>query len=196
MNYWLYVPEHATEDMPLIVFLHGTGQIAAINLLEDFGLVNNVYEIYGNEFPFLLMLPNTTVRSWTQPPVTTTLIGLINEVSSQHCVDRDHIILTGHSLGAISTWQMISEYGDYFSAAVPVSYGFGKTLNYENIAKVPIKAYVGSYETECAGNMKKLVKEILESGGNIELITLDECNHSDTVTKPYSKDLFEWMLMQ
>ena len=199
MKYWLFVPDHPTEDMPLIVYLHGMGQIDKIHELERVGPIPSIDSIYANDFPFLLLYPNTPVRSWTADPIPDTLKSLIDHVVDTHYVDSDRIIITGHSMGAVGTWHMLSQYGNFFSAAVPISCPNDGTLNYDNLAEVPIRAFVGNggeIERTYGKGMDRIVYNTNLSGGDALLTILYQCDHTNTPIATYTKEMFEWMLEQ
>lgn len=199
MDYWLHVPENATTEMPLIVFLHGVGEVDRIDLLENYGIIQKAREYYGEEFPFIVLTPCTQMKSWTRNNNPELLKELIDYIVTSYEIDREKIILTGHSLGSIGTWYMLSQYGDYFSAGVPVSCGCDEILMIENIAKVPIQAYVGdadAYEPKYENGMRRILQNVLDAGGRAELIVLTGMTHEDTITGAYDLELFEWMISQ
>ena len=199
MDYWLFVPENATTEMPLVVFLHGIGEVGRIDALQDYGPITSARDIYGDGFPFIALYPNTKIDSWWTDPIQETLMELIQSVSEQYSIDTEHIIITGHSLGAIGTWCMISRYGDYFSAAVPVSCGCDQLLNFENCAKVPIWAFVGdadAYEPKYEAGMRRLLYAIVQQDGNAKITILTGDTHGKTKTSAYTAETFIWMLSQ
>lgn len=199
MDYYLFIPKNPVENMPIVVFLHGSVEIGHVELLENYGIVSVVKDLYAEDFPFLLLLPNTHKPSWTGNEVPETVIGLIDEVAETYRADRDRICITGHSLGSVGTWKMISLYGDYFSAAVPISCGIDEPMNYENCAKVSIVAYagtVGADEKNYNPAMHKLVDTINAAGGNARMEVIGGADHEAMVTAAYTRELFDWILAQ
>lgn len=199
MDYWLFIPEKATAEMPLIIFLHGIGEVGCVDALENYGMISQARAIYGDEFPFIALNPCVQVKSWTYGENPKILKALIDYIVSECEISQDRIIITGHSLGSIGTWYMLSLYGDYFSAAVPVSCGCDEILNYDNIAKVPINAFVGdvgTYERNYANGMQRIIGFVKDTGGIATLTILPGLTHDDTVTQAYTQEVFEWMLLQ
>lgn len=199
MEYYLYVPNNPQINMPIVVFLHGAGEIGRVDLLENYGIVSVVNELYGDNFPFLLLLPCTHMSSWTTGSVSRTLIALIDTIVDDYEADASRVCITGHSLGSVGTWKMVSLYSDYFSAAVPISCGIDESINFQNCAKVPIIAYagtIGNDEKNYNPAMHALVSKINEAGGNAQMRVIDGADHEDMVTAPYTAELFEWMLSQ
>lgn len=199
LDYYLFIPENANADMPMIIFLHGDGEVGNPEKLADYGLIRAVRDIYGENFPFIVVSPCTRTASWTSGSIPQTLMGLIEHLSERLSVDKDRIILSGHSRGAMGVWNLISTYGDYFAAAVPVSCGAETTLNMENCIKVPVRAYVGNlgeYENMYRTRMFNIVQKMVEYGGTAELIVLENRNHGQTAHDAFTQDTFTWMLSQ
>lgn len=200
MDYYLFLPENAVEDMHLIIFLHGVGQVGHVEGLEDYGLIDCAIDIYGWDFPFIAISPCTWVKSWTLDYVYLTLKDLIDSVADTYCVDKDRIIITGHSLGALGVWHMVQTYGDYFSAAVPISGNPKKPPAEEMFMNVPVWAFAGgagsSYESQCQWQMGKAVKQINGFGGQAQLTVYADLDHVQMLTAPYTFEIIEWMLAQ
>ena len=199
LDYYLFIPENAVENMPLIIFLHGIGEVGQVDLLEDHGMIKKAKEIYGDSFPFIALSPCTNTTSWTKYAVPDTLKALIDDIAVKCKIDPDRIIITGHSLGAIGTWNMVSLYGDFFSAAVPISCGIDQPMDYANCANVPIWAFagtVGEYEVNYNNAMHHIVDRIVSYGGNVRITVLSGADHEMTLLAPYTPEFFQWMLEQ
>lgn len=195
--YYIYVPEKAVENMPMIVFLHGFGETFNPGFLKDYGMINNVREIYGEEYPFIVLYPNAHYYSWSDWTMPDILISLIDHVCDEYSINRDKIIITGHSNGARGAWYMASEYSEWFSAVVPICGGSYAEVNCENLLNVSIRAFIGDTGEDMVGKneMTKIMEKIEELGGSMEMITL-KGTHADMKSLPFTKELFDWMLAQ
>ena len=196
-DYYLFIPENAVAGMPLVVFLHGDGEVNNVDSLGSCGPILALREYYGDAFPCILIYPCTRQPSWTDGTVPETLMDLIGHVSGEFDTDPEHIIITGYSRGAIGVWYLISEYGDFFSSAVPVSCGSDRALNYENAAKVPVYALAGDegyYENIYKREMEKIVSQILAENGTAVFKCLEGCGHVQTLSDAYSETVINWML--
>lgn len=199
LDYYLFVPDNADFNMPLVVFLHGDGEVRYPETLKDYGPVKCAKQLYGDSYPFIALYPCTRVFSWVDDPIPQTLMGLIEHITDKVQSDPEHIILTGHSRGSSGVWNMLSLYGDYFSAAIPISCGPSTKLDYDMVSTVPVKAAVGTvgeYEIHYGNEMKKTVNKLLQMGADAELIYLWNCGHGDTSTAAYTQEMFDWMLAQ
>lgn len=199
LDYYLFVPENAVEDMPLLIFLHGDGEVGQPERLEHYGPMIKAKEIYGEDFPFLALYPCTRSYSWTSGYIPGTLKALIDTTVESYHIDADRIIITGHSRGSVGVWYMVSEYGDYFSAAIPISCGPFAALDLDACIKVPIWAFAGSgdqLEKHYSTTMRWAVDEIVEYGGAAQLQILENVTHANTCVEAFSADVFIWMIDQ
>ena len=200
LDYYIHVPQAVTTGMPLMVFLHGDGEVNRIDLLPEGGISQIVDEIYGDSFPFILLEPNTRIESWTKGDIPELLFELINAIADEYCVNTDKIILTGFSRGGMGVWDMISIYGGFFSAAVPVSSPHQKGhIDYIKAAEVPVWTFAGS-----VGDIERWYHQYLAQ--NVDIINgckgfgkftvLYGCNHVQAKYAAYVEETFKWMLAQ
>jgi len=199
LDYWLTVPEGAVEGMPLLVFLHGDGNRAMPETLENNPLALAVEELYGREAPFILLMPNTRLWSWTAGSIPQTLLGLIDKVASDCAVDTSRVIIAGHSRGAIGTWYYISAYPERFSAAVPISCGCDEALDYEAMSAVPVWGFsgnIGQDGTHYLPAMNSIAANINAAGGSARIDVLYGCDHAAAEAAVWTKEVFEWLLSQ
>ena len=152
-NYYLYTPKNATENMPLILYLHcGSGkpenEESNLSLLTDGdGLPKFVKEnkISPNSYIVFPQLPYGK-RGWSD--VKTDLFLFLNKVSSELKCDKEKISITGHSMGGKGTWDIVLSYPNTFYKVAPLSGNV--TLNDVNLNKLknkPIWAFVGTEDT-------------------------------------------------
>lgn len=198
MEYYMYVPEKAVENMPLIVFLHGDGLVGQPDELKNCGTVTQAKAIYGDDVPFILLVPCTVIPSWTDYNIPATLRELIDRITADYLCDPERIILTGHSRGATGVWTMVSRNPGYFSAAVPVSCS-AVELTESSFLETPTWAFVGdAYNDQGAYGqyMQNHVDCLKLVGAEAQLTIIENCSHGESGTKAYTRELFEWMLAQ
>lgn len=200
LEYYLHIPEYADEGLPLVIFLHGDGEVGNTEGLACYGMMKKALEIYGEAFPFIAITPCTRTISWVQDSIHTTLTELIAHVAESCCVDMEKIIITGHSRGAIGVWNLISLYGDYFSAAVPVSCDCGdRKIDYETAAQVPVWAVVGGMgdlDEKYIPSMGWMCDQITAAGGDAVFTILWDNYHNETCENAFTAEVFQWMLSQ
>ena len=200
MDYYVHVPEAAVENMPLIIYLHGDGEVAKPESLLTQGISDFSHCFYGETFPFILLEPNTRVKSWNRGNIPSILKELIDYVVDIYRIDTERIIITGFSRGATGVWNMISVYGDFFAAAVPVSCPHeAGHIEYVNASQVAVWAFAGNVgETERSYHkyIKQNVDQILGLRGSAQFTVLDGYDHNHACLGAFTPELFEWMLNQ
>lgn len=199
VNYWLHVPENATTNMPVIIFLHGIGERNKIDEIRDYGLIVQAKEIYGNDYPFIAIYPNLKYSTWYSYEFPKTIKSLIDDVVSVCEADSDRIIITGHSLGGGGTWDLVSRYGEFFSCAAPVSGNIdGGVTDYDQLAKIPIWAFCGDGAVDSVYRqaIQNDVNNVNSHGGNAQYTLISNCDHAQSKEQAYSAETFEWMLAQ
>ena len=149
MPYILYTPSCADEydEIPLIVWLHGTGQIGVNEwefrnwslpaVMENWTLEGfNAYVLCAQ-----LSAPFNN-GTWNNPTSMGYVKDLLDNFISEHNVDRSKVYILGHSLGAVGSVYMAHEMPEYFAACVamcPYYQGFDITE-----IEIPVMVYVGS----------------------------------------------------
>lgn len=194
MEYYVYVPEQAVESMPLVIYLHGIGSVGPLELNRDNPMIEKAREVYGDDFPFLILAPSTSIATWASHTVPERLKALTDYITEQYCVDPDKIIITGHSLGSAGVYRMLELYGDYFSAAVPVSEPDTSEVDASLCTNVRIWGFAGALEPECSDQMQKLTEEINALGGNARFTEIENCGHGRSPYGAFLWDVFEWMI--
>lgn len=190
LRYYLYVPEKATADMPLIVFLHGIGEIGSIDSIENNPLIEQIRSVYGPEFPAIILAPNTQ-SSWSKDSVVNTLKALIDQVVVDYSIDSTRITITGHSMGAGGVFKMISQYNTYFNCAVAIS---PPSLPDVNVCmEVPVMS-IADFGENCNSPLLFFAEKVNSLGGNMIHITLDGYAHNETAYGAFTQEVLEWML--
>ena len=124
VDYIQILPPNPTTNLPLIVFLHGDGELGnveSIRTLPIYSYVNNKDAFAAGDFIFLA--PSRPTRGYATSENITKTKSVIDYIADKYEVDMDKISITGFSGGSILTWGMVSSYPDFFSCAVPVSCG-------------------------------------------------------------------------
>jgi predicted peptidase len=136
LPYLLFSPPASEHPRPVIVFLHGRderrkGTESQAELLEGRSLhklrghglcklasQHRLPEIRGEDFPFLLLCPQT--EEWWQPHAQR-IDALINDLVRERGADPQRCYLTGISMGGYGSWLVAAELPHRFAALVPIS---------------------------------------------------------------------------
>lgn len=196
MKYYAYIPNNATEGMPLILYLHGDGSVNNMKALKDGEMARFVPKVYGNDAPFIYIQPMTEVTSWEKDGRVKTVAELVQDVAKTYHCDTNKIILTGHSRGGNGSWAVANQYPNLFSCFVPIS---GRANidpnNFKNLPTIAISS-PDSSDSWNYGAQKKLVDQINAVGGDAKFISQSGTTHASVCKASYTEELYNWMISQ
>ncbi len=195
MKYYEIAPSPAKSNLPVIIFLHGSGETNSVGGVGNLPIVSYVANNYNrSNQPFIFLAPIAPSHGWNGSNAAAAK-AIIDKTIQEYNADRSRIYLTGMSMGGYGTWYMVAQYGNYFRAAMPMS-GCSSGYNANNYVNVPIYAIVGSSESDTRNCMANLVNKINSQGGRANLDVVQGASHS-TIQRYYKNEsLFNWMLSQ
>ena len=194
-DYWINIPEGATDNMPILIFLHGDGEMNQANKVRDLGQVKHIKT--GSGYIGIAPVGKNRDVDWASSASQAAVKGLIEKVASDYKSDKSRIYIWGFSRGAIGTWQLVNNNPGYFRAAVPVSCCAKISITPANFKKTKVYALAGSAESDYISCMRSNVNKILDAGGTATFETVAGANHSTITGKfPYSKVIEGWLLKQ
>lgn len=148
MPYALFTPSSASESesVPLIVWLHGSGEREVVeNTFLRNGLPKVLKEWKLEGFNAYVLCPQLRGEynsgDWIFPESADNLKSLLNNFVANHNVDTENIIIAGHSLGGKGAMYMACKFPNYFSKMVVLS-GFNPHIDISEIT-IPSIGYVG-----------------------------------------------------
>jgi len=195
-KYLLYLPDayenDKENDFPFILFLHGGGEKGDdLNKVKRNGppkfLENN------KDFPFIVVSPQCPRdERWTAYKLNALLEGLVEK----YRIDEDRIYLTGLSMGGYGTWDLASNYPQWFAAIVPIC-GGGDVRRVRAVKDIPVWAFHGMRDNVIPIERSlELVRALEKIDGNVKFTVYPEANHNSW-TKTYNNpELWEWLLKQ
>ena len=200
VRYWLYTPENATENMPLIVYLHGGSgkgdDLELITSVDGFPQYLRDGRIAPNAYVIIPQV-SSSYRGWGE--MKADVMKLISFVKSEKNIDENRISLTGHSMGGTGAWMMALAYPTTFSAVAPLSGSVTLTeMNISKLSSTPIWAIVGTadkiVEPESSVNF---IAELSKANGEARLTELDGVDHFTVPERSYLSGelgLIDWLI--
>jgi predicted peptidase len=196
LNYLAFLPKSYSskgEGVPLIVFLHGSGERGTdIEKVKAWG-PPAIAEKNG-DFPFMVVSPQLAEgESWH----ALALKGMLDEVLAKYNVDKRRVYLTGLSLGGYGAWDLASRYPDYFAAVAPIC-GGGIARTVGAMRAVPTWVFHGKLDDAVPEEESaRMVDALKAAGGNVKYTMLPEAGHIEAWVHAYDKaGLFDWFLEQ
>lgn len=196
MNYLAFLPKSYSakgEGVPLIVFLHGSGERGSdLEKVKAWGPPAIAEK--NPDFPFMVVSPQLPEGEWWH---ALTLKGMLDEVLASYNVDRRRVYLTGLSMGGYGAWDFASRYPHYFAALAPVC-GGGIALTAGGMRPIAVWVFHGKKDDAVPEEESaRMVDALKAAGGNVKYTMLPEAGHVDAWVHAYGEaGLFDWFLQQ
>ena len=177
-----------------MLFLHGAGERGHdLEGVKTHGLPKLVAR--GEDLPCLVVSPQCPAGAWWTELVPE-LLGLVDEVSVAHRVDRDRVYVTGLSMGGYGCWAVAAAAPERFAAAIPIC-GGGKAAWAPRLRRMPIWAFHGREDDVVPlGATETMVKALEAVGAPVRLTVYDGVGH-DSWTRTYDDPaVLDWLLAQ
>jgi dienelactone hydrolase len=128
-GFWQGVPARyslTTKKYPLIVFIHGIGELGTDMQLNCCGLPKHLYNktfpasftVNGTTHSFIVIAPQFKVR-----PTAAQVQSVLDFAKARWRIDDTRVYVAGLSMGGGSTWDWSAVYGQKAAAIVPVCGG-------------------------------------------------------------------------
>lgn len=202
-----------TDKYPLLVFLHGGGELGngttdlplikknAVSRMLDRKTFPKSFTVNGKEYSFVIIQPQ--FKEWPKPA---DVRQIINYSLEHYRIDTHRIYLAGLSMGGGATWEYAQEDGDRLAAIVPICGASWANLEKaKNIAKFNLPVWAFHNKDDSAVSVRsttRYVDAILKQDANAPVkTTIWETGGHDAWTKATdpdykedNKNIYEWML--
>ena len=178
-KYILYRPDNY-DNLPLIVVLHGSGEIGSdlskLKKREPYLALSK-----GTCTPnAVILMPQLPKGTWSE--YKSSLKALIDHVAKEERCDTKRVSITGHSLGANGTLDMLLAYPDYFSAASVLSPCKDIGDKIAQIAHIPIWFLAGAKENNYRKYAISMHDRLKNLGGETKLTLVPGVGHPIQLT--------------
>lgn len=198
--YELFLPKNKdwkTEQLPLIVFLHGAGErggLENVSNINSLGLSCAVaYDV--REIPAIVLCPRCPEDMvWNN--IIFTLKELIDKIATDYNVNMQKITATGLSMGGFGTWELGIAFPEFFAGIAPIC-GGGFPWRAGNLTKTPVWAFHGDIDDVVPIEMSyQMVNAVRKSGGNAKFTIFNNVGHCSWDDAYWFTELVEWLLAQ
>ena len=143
-------------------------------------------------FPFILVSPQSPGRGWN-PAV---LNALLDSVIKKYRVDKDHVYLTGLSMGGYGTWALAAAHPEKFAALAPIC-GGGNPKAGGKLAQLPIWVFHGAKETTVPPkHSEEMVEALKAANGDPNFTRYPEAGHDSWTATYDNPEFYTWLLAQ
>ena len=218
--YRVMYPENSdnrkTASLPLVVFLHGSGERGNDNEKQlTHGAFLFTDSLNRVEYPAIVIFPQCPENeSWvtiqdrnegkfnlldTKKP--TKPLELVKELVDYYikneAVDRKRVYIAGLSLGGMGTYDLICRYPKMFAAAIPIC-GTVNVARLKKVRKMPVRIYHGAIDPiVSAENSRNAYSELKANGSQkVEYIEFPGVGHNSWDSAFAQPDFLKWLFLQ
>ncbi|MFC4165664.1 prolyl oligopeptidase family serine peptidase [Epilithonimonas zeae] len=192
LSYILDIPKDVKNKIPLIVFLHGSGErgndLEIVKAHSPFTYRNLIKE------PVAILAPQCPANTWWD---TDAVYFLIKEISEKYKIDKDRIYLTGLSMGGWGTLKLAGEHPEMFAAVASVCAPTDRVMwaNIHNYKDMNLKIFHGGMDdVVLPENAFNFYQKLHPINPKAELTIFPNDNHNSWDSTYSDPKLWEWML--
>ena len=218
--YRVMYPENSdnqkTASLPLVVFLHGSGERGNDNEKQlKHGGALFIDSLNRVEYPAIVIFPQCPEdQSWvtledtekskfnlidTQNPTKPLELvkRLVDYYIKNEAVDPKRIYIAGLSLGGMGTYDLICRYPKMFAAAIPIC-GAVNVARLKKVRKMPIRIYHGSIDNSVSPEYSRNAYMELKAKGSqkVEYIEFPGVEHNSWDSAFAQPDFLKWLFSQ
>lgn len=201
LNCWLYTPENATKNMPLIVYLHGiTGKGNDLDkLLTSEGFVQWLADGTLGDVPAYVLIPQLPSDKKDWLVIKEDVVSAIKDTAKKYQIDNGNINLTGFSMGGAGVWNIAVSYPKMFHSIAPCSGGLRVTkTTLSALRSMKIWTFVGTADQVVKPQPTiDFMKQLTRSNTKAVITQFDGAEHTDVPALVYLSDeidLISWLI--
>lgn len=129
-RYRLYEPPNTVAPLPVILFLHGAGEMGRDGVAQTTVGIGPAIRKNPERFPALVVFPQASHGyGWRERNLSEALSAL-DDVMRDHHVDEDRVYVTGISMGGYGAWAAALQQPERFAAVVPICGGLDPSAGF------------------------------------------------------------------
>jgi len=195
---WRLFNGESLQKPVILLYLHEAPSRGTDNAmqLQEVAIDSICRYLSSRDIPVMMIVPHCPpTTGWTGR-----LRRVVNELVKQSIADNNcyasRIYVVGCSIGATGTWCQLSNYPDFYAAAMPIA---GDPTGYDaaKVATTPVRTVMGSADVVMPlANVQSFLPDVTAAGGTILLDILDNADHVTTCNTAFTADRLDWLFSQ
>ena len=195
---WRLFNGESLQKPVILLYLHEAPSRGTDNSmqLQEVAIDSICRYLSSRDIPVMMIVPHCPpTTGWTGR-----LRRVVNELVKQSIADNNcyasGIYVVGCSIGATGTWCQLSNYPDFYAAAMPIA---GDPTGYDaaKVATTPVRTVMGSADVVMPlANVQSFLPDVTAAGGTILLDILDGADHVTTCNTAFTTDRLDWLFAQ
>lgn len=201
LNCWLYTPENAAKNMPLIVYLHGTtGKGNDLDkLLTSEGFIQWLADGILGDIPAYVLIPQLPFDKKDWIVIKEDVVSAVKETVKKYQIDNGNINLTGFSMGGAGVWNIAVSYPKMFHSIAPCSGGLRVTkATLPALRDMKIWTFVGTADQVVKPQPTiDFMEQLTHNNTKAAITKFDGAEHTDIPALVYLSDeinLIDWLI--
>lgn len=187
-GYWLFSPKNATENMPMIVYLHGYKRNLDYDLTGENGLPGYLSNGGKDTVPAYVLMPEISDEEdlrWDWMNYEASILEIIDDVANRYKIDRSRISIIGNSMGGDGALALTAAHPDLFYRTIAVAPFYTGLLQYNEAWVDGLKQGPLWFICEGAGKVRgkevsaAAVEQINAAGGEAYVTVCENVEHQD-----------------
>lgn len=215
LNYRFLFPDYNTNrSLPLVIFLHGSGERGNDNEAQlKWGVKNFATDEQMKLHPAFVVAPQCPAdETWSHFLIDETLgtiqlqdtpsksmellVQLVRQVIKDFPVDTNRIYITGLSMGGFGTFDAMARYPELFAAAVPVC-GGGDPATASHMKNIPTWIFHGAEDSSVDPQYSvNMFQALIEAGAHPGFTYYPEVGHFSWIAAYSEPMMMEWLFRQ
>ena len=207
LHYRLLTPDAVKRKLPLVIFLHGSGERGDDNEAQlKWGVQQFARDENLKHYPAFVAAPQCpSNQTWSaydgkfkdNPTRPLELVrGMIDDLVKRYPIDENRIYITGLSMGGFGTFDALARYPELFAAAVPVC-GSGDPSTVDRYKDVPIWIYTGAEDDVVLPERTvRMFNVLMDAGAKPGFTLVPEVGHFSWIAAYSDGLLMQWLFRQ
>jgi predicted peptidase len=175
--YSIYTPPGLKDlrGLPIILALHGSGEAGSDGILNTQKGIGPALRKFPERYQAIVVLPQLPAgKKWDShliednlesPTIESLAMEILTQVIAEYDSDRTRVYLTGNSLGGFATWDLASQFPDFFAAAASISGGGNPAVMAPKLTSLPLYVAHGRLDLDVKFKFsKEMVAAVLDAG--------------------------------